>query len=165
MWNVLRVLVNYHPYSLTKIWNRSASVASSFAANSRYKVVRFEDITDGPEQEIRAICEFLGIDFLPSILEVPQIGSSNKRNSSASAGISRDVVGTWKNTLPKGDILVCERMSAKHMADYGYTVISKRSWSWRLLAPVFRFPFHVLGAVLMNPRILVLYARSLLRRK
>lgn len=70
--NVLRVLFNYHPYTLTKLWIKSARVAAQLRSDEHYRVVKFEHVAQDPEKEIRDVCEFLGLEFRPSLLEVPQ---------------------------------------------------------------------------------------------
>lgn len=163
--NSLRVLVNYHPYTLTKLWIESARVAKRHSSDERYKIVKFEEVTQNPEKEIRAVCQFLGLEFRPSLLEVPQVGSSSKVHDAARVGVSSDVVDTWKRTLPEGDVVICERMAAELMKDYSYEPVSKPGWGWRVLGPLIRFPFHVIGAALLNPRVIYLHIRSMAKRK
>jgi hypothetical protein len=163
--NVLRVLVNYHPYTLTKLWIKSARVAAQLRSNERYKVVEFEQVTRDPEREIRAISRFLGIEFRPSMLDVPQVGSSNKVHDDTKVGVSSDVVDTWKQTLPKGDVVICERMAAELMRDYSYEPVSKSEWSWRVLGPLIRFPFHILGAVILNLGVVRIHIRAMVKKK
>jgi len=165
MSNVLRVLINYHPYSLTRLWLNSAKVAARHRDDSRYKVVRFEDVAKDPEKEVRAICRFLDVEFLPAMLDVPQVGSSNKVHDPAKTGVSSDVVDAWTRTLPKGDIYVCERMAAAPMRDYSYEPVSRPGWSWRMLGALIRFPFHIVGAALLNSGVVYLYVKSMVKHR
>jgi hypothetical protein len=165
IWNVLRVLVNYHPYTLTRLWKKSARVAAELRSNDRYRVVKFERLASDPESEVRAISQFLEIEFNPAMLLVPQVGSSIKVHDETKLGVTSDVVDSWRRVLPKGDIVVCERVAAKLMKDNGYEPVGKPAWGWRVLGPLFRFPFHVLGAVALNSSVIGVHVRSMVRSK
>jgi hypothetical protein len=68
--------------------------------------LRFEDlVTDAPAR-MREVCEFSGIDFLPSVLEYTQGGESSRSNSSfaASPGIDESALTRYRDTLPEKSV-------------------------------------------------------------
>ncbi|MGW7045873.1 sulfotransferase family protein [Streptomyces avermitilis] len=56
--------------------------------------VRYEDITAGPEQELRRLCVFLGIDFEPTMLEY-----GRKDDSQVVKGL-----GDWRDKIRSGSV-------------------------------------------------------------
>jgi len=66
----------------------------------RYRLVRFEDLVTSPEREVRTICEFIGIDFEPSLLEgVDVVGSSFADERHAAAGIDPGAAERWRQEI------------------------------------------------------------------
>ena len=41
-----------------------------------YRLIRYEDVVTAPEEEVRGICEYLGVEYMPEMLEPKQYGSS-----------------------------------------------------------------------------------------
>jgi hypothetical protein len=161
--NAFRMLANYHPYTLSKLWAATAKIADSNRNQDRYRVVIFEQLVSRPDYEVEKICRFIGIEYRHEMLAVPQIGSSNKLHATDKIGVTSDVIDAWKNNLPEGDVLVCEHLTRQWMKRYGYIATGDGSWSWRALMPALRFPFHVLGAILANPRVIYLHLKVLAR--
>lgn len=163
--NVLRVLGNYHPYTLTKLWNRAAYTAYKYDGNKRYMLVVFEKLTSQPSAVVDAICNFLGLKFDPAMLLVPQVGSSNRTHDPSKMGISSDVVDAWMGRLPKGDIYVCEKVAAEAMNKFGYAHVSKASWMVYTLGPVLRFPLHLIASMIFNPKLVYVQIKALVNKK
>jgi hypothetical protein len=163
--DAFRVLSNYHPITLTKLWKTSATIAQRHRNSNRYRVVLFEDLIEAPEQQMKSICEFLEIEFHQSILDVPQVGSSNKRHDYSKRGISADVVDAWRPRLPKGDIYLCEKIAGDLLETFDYQPVSKGSWALRAVASLFRFPFHVFGSLIFNPKVILVQIKALANLK
>ena len=73
--------------------------------------VRFEDLVTDTETSMRRICEFLGIDYSPVLLEYTQGGEASQSNSSfaASSGIDYSVLTRYRESLPSATISFVER--------------------------------------------------------
>jgi len=163
--NVFRVFFNYHPYTITKLWLKSARVALKHSNTANYKTLVFEELVKNPEKELNQVCDFLGVDFQPKMLEVPQVGSSNKIHDRASEGISSDVVEAWKGKLSKGDVYICERLSKKLLQKFSYQSNSNKSWFFYTLPALIRFPIHIIGSLLLNPKIIYIQIKALINLK
>lgn len=163
--NVLRVLSNYHPYTLSKLWRKSAQIAQAHQNNTRYKVVIFEHLVVEPEHEVKEICKFLNLEFNNSMLSVPQIGSSNKKHEEKVMGISADVVDTWKTRLPRGDIYISEKLTSGLSNLFGYNEVAQSSWLLFTFGSILRFPFHVVGAIIFNPKVILVQIKALVNIK
>ncbi|NNE54765.1 MAG: sulfotransferase, partial [Flavobacteriales bacterium] len=61
-WEVFRLRVNYHPITLSKLWNAAISASLPFAEDERVLNVHFEDILEGPTSTAQTICAHLGVD-------------------------------------------------------------------------------------------------------
>jgi hypothetical protein len=73
--------------------------------------LRFEDLVTDTEARMREVCQFVGIQFLPSVLEYTQGGEISRSNSSfvASAGIDQSALTRYRETLPASTIAYLEK--------------------------------------------------------
>ena len=147
----LRVWVNYHPYTISRLWNQATKTACRLQGHPRFKIVSFESLLTEPEQTIRGLCEFLEIPFEESMLDVGQVNSSHQSSvGGARRGIHKDALETWSQVLSPAEISITDRKCAQGMASLGYQPVAQ--------APVpeikqqFSYIFHVLGVLLVNPR-------------
>ena len=161
MRNVLRVLCNYHPYTFSRLWRKSAHIALKHKNGDRYKVVVFEQFVSQPESVARDICQFLDLEFHVEMLSVPQVGSSNKIHDYGKNGITADVVNVWKCNLPKGDVYICETVVSDLLKEFGYNYISRKNWIFCTIGSLLRFPFHILGSMLLNPKVIYVQIKAL----
>jgi hypothetical protein len=81
----------------------------------RVHMVRFEALKLYPEQEVRRLCSFLGIDFLPAMLDpdtyTDHNGSKWRGEESQSFPEEKDplaAVGRWKRKITPEDLYLCE---------------------------------------------------------
>jgi hypothetical protein len=117
----IRSWVNYHPIIISKLWNASIRAAERFAEHDRVYALRFEELLANPEEIVQKICEFLGISFDTSLLEIPQIGSSVRVDQPEQKGINRDRAGSWaKGDLNPTEIFVCQKITEVLMERNGY---------------------------------------------
>ena len=163
--NVLRVLSNYHPYTISNLWKIAAMIAIKNKATDRYKVVVFEELVLNPELEIKRVCSFLNLDFNESMLAVPQVGSSNKMHDRQKIGISSDVVDSWKEKLPKGDTYICESVLTDYLSQFGYSKVGNRHWLYYTIGSMLRFPFHIAGSILFNANVIYIHIKAMVKLK
>ncbi|MDP9273798.1 MAG: sulfotransferase [Chloroflexota bacterium] len=63
----------------------------------RYRLIRFEDLVANPEREVRSLCEFIGIEYSPDMLEgVDVVGSSFEAARHSSTGFDRRTIERWR---------------------------------------------------------------------
>lgn len=85
----------------------------------QYLVMRFEDLVTDPTSSIQRLCDFLGIDFSPSMLDQSTINSSF-RGRNEKQGFDRPAMDRWRTVLHP---LVREwfrRWCAGSMREFGY---------------------------------------------
>lgn len=159
---VVRVWLNYHASTMSLLWLKA--VASGFAVegNARVKRVRYEDIVNKPEQTIKGICVFLGIEFAKEMLSIPRIASSTATNTNQDKGISQESAAAWKVGLPPGDKAICEHITWKAAHHLGYDVADAPLFSYHVALHFLRYPFHALGVFLANPKRAMIQVRGIL---
>ncbi|WP_395573530.1 sulfotransferase family protein [Streptomyces sp. BK79] len=101
-----------HPESIARSWHESdpvkrpydkavgevlpylAAVEEARAADADGFTVRYEDITAGPEREMRRLCAFLGVDYEPAMLHYGE----------RSGGELVRGLGDWRDTIRTGTV-------------------------------------------------------------
>ena len=80
------------------------------AQHGRAMRLRFEELVTDTEGRMREVCEFAGIEFLPSVLKYTQGGEISHSNSSfaASPGIDQSALTRYRETLPASTIAYLE---------------------------------------------------------
>lgn len=147
----IRAWVNYHPYTVVRLWVSSVRMASRFENNHRFISVRFEDLLKQSESNIRTLCSFAGIEFEPRMLLVSQIGSSVGVDKPESTGIDANRSGSWINGgLSDVELAICQKVAAKEMSEMGYAVKSVEVVSWRIFISMLNFTLKVLLALILN---------------
>ena len=117
----IRYWLNYHPITISKLWQGNINAAKQFAKDSRVKEVRFEDLVDNPQKIVTEICKFLDLSYSEKLLEVPQIGSSSTRDLSEKSGIDRSKAQNWyKGGLTNTEIFWCQKLARTLMEEYDY---------------------------------------------
>lgn len=150
----LRMWVNYHPYTAARLWASASRAAQRLSDHPRFVPIRFEDLLESPEQTIRFMCDRLGIDFEPAMLEVPQINSSHQSSvGGARRGLHKDAIDAWRTTLPPGEAAIAERICGKLMAYYGYATDTRQpSCGIGELRYKLTYLLHAAGVLAVNPR-------------
>jgi hypothetical protein len=106
-----------------------AGMAARKEYGDRIYTLRYEDLVAEPEDHIRKICDFLQMEFEPSMLDVSGQNAAEKYDhTAAQTGIVKTSVGRWKTVLKKEEVAVCQWQAGKEMNDLGYrtTAIAAR---------------------------------------
>lgn len=147
---VRRLRMNYHPYTIARLWNSSFDAAKRHAGDPDVVGIRFEDLTTSPEATMRKICEVVGIPYEPAMLEVPHAGSSSAMDDHTKKGIRTDRGESWKKGLDHTEVAICQRTSGSRMAEQGYVMADVSPGALSLMAAWLRFPFKLIGAFALN---------------
>lgn len=146
-----RLRINYHPITISKLWNASQRAALPFVEFERVQTVIFEDLVNEGERVVKDLCEFIGISFTPKMLQIPQVGSSNEADKPDSFGIKTERAGNWeKGGLNKGEVWFCQKICREYMESYGYSIKPVKPGIWYRLWYNLSFPFKVMLALLFN---------------
>ncbi|HNV98392.1 MAG TPA: sulfotransferase [Chitinophagales bacterium] len=146
-----RLRINYHPITISKLWNSSIRAAAKFKEHPKVHNVIFEQLVNASEQEVRDLCAFLDISFHPDMLRIPQVGSSNEADKPDAFGIKTERAGNWeKGGLNAAEVWFCQRICGDNMRMYGYEIKKMPASPLLILAYYISFPFKLVLAVLFN---------------
>jgi Sulfotransferase family len=109
---------SYHPILASLMWRgviRAEYDARQRFGGERIRLERFEDLVATPDPSVRALCEWLELEFEPQMLEIPVVNSSYA-GSSAPEAIDR-----WRAKLPPRELAAVERCCGELMAELGYS--------------------------------------------
>lgn len=116
----IRLRINYHPITLSKLWNAAIGAALKFKNDKRVLTVIFEELLDQPEATIRRICAHMGVDFNPEMLMITQESSSIEMDSDEK-GFKKERAVNWrKGGLNDTEIWWCQQISGDYMKQYGF---------------------------------------------
>jgi len=137
----IRTWVHYHPISNSFLWKSAVKAAQPFVDDGHVHLVKFEDLLSNPEDEVQKVCDFIGIPYLNTMLEIPVVGSSFLKEHSAKTGIDRSRTANWqKGGLNSAELYINQRVTADIMRTYNYES-----------AKVFPNPFLVLFYLISLP--------------
>lgn len=146
-----RLKINYHPITISKLWNSSIRAALKFKGHPKVHNMIFEKMVNESEQEIKSLCAFLEIDFNDNMLMIPQVGSSNEADKPDAFGIKTERAGNWeKGGLNKGEIYFCQHICGDFMKQYGYEVKPISPNPLLLVYYYISFPIKIMLALLFN---------------
>jgi hypothetical protein len=113
-------------------WLYSARLAQENARRhpDRYLVVRYEDLVVDPDAVARMVCDFLGEDYRPELLELRGMPSYREKllaqadaptRDGASPLITARFVGSFHGRLPARELTFLEARAGNAMRHHGYT--------------------------------------------
>ncbi len=164
--HTLRTWMNYHPYTVAKLWRGASAIARQLQNHPRFTVLRFEDLLERPEVTVRDLCERIHVDYEPAMLDVSQINSSHQSSvGGARKGLHRDAIDKWKTELLPAETSITERYCGSLMEGFGYTAQKAVSGIWYTeLRYRLSYPLHIAGVFMVNPRRALIQVRALLSK-
>jgi len=82
--------------------------------------VRYEDLVQDPEREIRQICDFLSLEYEPSMLKVTAERNGAIWTPGPGSGIDIHSIGRWHNVLTREESAFSEWLAGAEMKDLNY---------------------------------------------
>lgn len=147
----LRAWINYHPITISQLWRSAVRAADDFEGEPWLRTVRFEDLVAEPEEQVRAICEFVGLDFSGDLLSIPQVGSSIAPDRPDRRGIDPSRVGRWREGgLSDTEIWICQKITGSVGRRHGYEPVPVAPGILGAAGHGLAFPLKSLGALLAN---------------
>lgn len=148
---VVRAWANYHPYIISRLWVAAVRAARPYTGHPRFVSIRYEDLLDKPEETVRAICSYIGVEYHPGMLEVPQVGSSSGMDRPDRCGIDASRMGAWrKGGLTKTELSICERVCKEELQRLGYECNNPQAAFWRIWLSMGGFVFKAILALALN---------------
>ena len=143
--------MNYHPFTISKLWDTNIRAAERFKADSRVYFLRFEDLLSKPEMTVKDICEFVNIPFESELLEVPQIGSSSEIDQPENKGLNTNRLEGWrKGDLSSTELFICQTSNKESMKRYSYEMELVGINVITLTLSFLFFPIKLILSLLLN---------------
>ncbi len=151
-YEMVRSRINYHPVTMSKIWNNVMLTAKQYHNHSSVMVVRYEDLIEDPRQVVQHICRHLNIVYTASMLDIPVIGSSNFEDSTQT-GIDSSKTGQWnKGGLNDAELYICQKITGQVMKSFNYIPVSASVNPVRIGLYYVLLPVSLILALLFNVR-------------
>jgi hypothetical protein len=110
----------YHPVFTSLLWRSSANLLlkhSRQCCNGRIILVRYETLVEQPQEEVRRVCDFLGLDYTDVLTQVEPPNSSFEQSSS---GIYSASIGRWYECLSQEETWWVQTLAGSAMHKCGY---------------------------------------------
>jgi hypothetical protein len=113
-------------------WSRSTETGLAYQRRygaDRYRVLRYEQLVQSPEENLRVICGFLGIDDHPTLKMPTRNGrpwGGNSMFAQQFKQISAEPGGRWKKSMGIDDLVLIEGLTRSSMRRLGYEVSGAR---------------------------------------
>ena len=148
---VIRAWFNYHPVTISKLWNSSAKKILDSAKKKNIYVIKFEELIMQPETVIKELCNFLNIDFNVSMLMIPAEGSSIANDVPGKSGIDKSKTGNFlRGGLTGAEIYMCQKITATLRKEFGYKDVKVPPDVLKISVSYICFPIKLFFALLLN---------------
>jgi len=143
----------------------SVRAAQELEEHERFISLHFEDLLKDPEQHIRALCDFIGLNYEAGMLNIPQVGSSTGVDCPDKVGIDYTKTLGWKKGgISKAELAICQHVAVQEMERLGYEVEPVSIPIWRRWLSMMTFVLKISFALLLNLRRSKNIIRSIRRR-
>lgn len=147
----IRAKINYHPITISMLWK--SSIKNYLHNKDRVYTVFYEQIVADPNVEVKIVCDYLGLEFEPEMLQVEQVGSSLDASEyqKVGKGISKKSVGAWRRGgLNSTELFICQIINGKLMKQLGYKTVRTLPNPILIIFYLFTFPVKICVAFLAN---------------
>jgi hypothetical protein len=124
------------PFGPNNAWAASQWWARGIRAGARAQAehpgavltVRYEDLAERPAEEVRRVCEFLGLSYSDAMLELEHVDPARIVPDQAAwfptlfDGINTSAVGRWRREMGARDRRIFAALAGAELAQLGYDV-------------------------------------------
>jgi omega-hydroxy-beta-dihydromenaquinone-9 sulfotransferase len=144
-----RARINYHPLTISKLWNAAARETMKWHHHPQVKVVRYEDFVTNPQRVTQDLCNFIGIDYKEGMERVQKVGSSVVADETQQ-GMRADSQHWKHDGLNKSEVAICESVNAALMPLWNYEPSHAAGNALVTSGYYALLPFQLGAAVAMN---------------
>jgi hypothetical protein len=145
-----RIQRSYNAVLHALLWR--SSMAAAVRAHDTYgdasvRLQPYEQLVSEPDDSLRGLAEWLGLEYDPAMLDIPIVHSSYglKGEGTSTAPIDR-----WQQKLPAAEIAVIQRCCGGFMAAFGYELVETNVRTMSLVRTWLSGPAAFLRAVTAN---------------
>lgn len=147
---VARLKANYHPITMSQLWNAAIGAASAFQGHERVTTMRYEDLLNEPEESIKNLCSFCEIEYHQDMLNIPVASSSIRADRSGERGIDASSADAWKDHLTNSEVRIVQRWCGKRMKQLRYKPVEVESATIQYLTTIISYPWKIALALVAN---------------
>jgi len=132
----------------------------------RFYTIKYEDLVQNPEANLKKICSFLSIPYCPEMLSYHKYKNEftnvifisdeylKRYHTSILEPVNTEKIGQWKKRLSRKKIKMAERIAGKYLDKYGYERLSP--------TPGFLTNFYIIPGLLLYRLILLIKRISIM---
>ncbi len=147
---VARLKSNYHPITMSQLWNSAVGAADAFENHPRVTTLRYEDLLNHPETSLKELCSFCEIAYEEDMLNIPVASSSIRADRAEVRGIDNRHTMAWKEHLTENEVRIVQRWCGKAMKRHGYEPVKVESASLPYIASMLSYPWKIAVALIKN---------------
>ena len=122
-------------------WTLRLTKARQHQANPNYVEVFYEKLVESPETELRRLCDFLGLEFNPGMLDFAEVNRREELvpshrlawHSATLEPVQNSRVAAWQQALAPKDIARFELMAGHRLLGFGYALQQSRLGRFRVV--------------------------------
>lgn len=102
---------------------RRARAAGERLGSGRYRELRYEDLVADPERELRALCEFVELEYTPAMLAYEDTSNIPLTDKMRASGVIRPPGSSgrdWRSQMTSRQLAVVETVAGEQLAAFGY---------------------------------------------
>lgn len=145
--DVERIKKMYHPIMTSFLWKsslRQLPKTYSLVHKNNRILVRYEDLVQRPEETLKKVCQIIGEEFEPEMLN---IGYNNSSFGTDAKGIFTASVGRWKRGLRPEEVEIAQIIGGQDMVKVGYQKEKVRFSPLKLLSILLSTPCAFIRAL------------------
>lgn len=135
----------------TLYWRKTIRTVERFQKffPKRFYIIKYEDLVADPEKYLTEMCSFLGIPFVPEMLQYRERKTAdftkvifttdeyfNANHTSILEPVNTSKIGGWKTRLSKSSIRKAERIAGEYLDKYGYERYKKSPGLWTFFSTI-----------------------------
>lgn len=103
-------------------WNKAARQMEMLSKSipNKFYIIRFEDLVEFPERELRKLCEFIGEDFDESMLDI-DVTNTHFDKPKESSGFSKEVLNRWQSKLTSDQKYLVDMFTSEYRKKLRYS--------------------------------------------
>lgn len=162
----LRNRVAFHPFTTTRLWAKATHQAVALSEHPRFMAVKFEDLINDPDTQLKTLCEFLGIPLEDALYDVQVMGSSHNTSRLSEHKFDRETLQRWRSSLRDDEIVACEKRAASLMRDFDYRPVSDiKDGLFGRVRQTVTFPLHLVATALIDPKRVKIQIQAMMRAR
>lgn len=112
----------YHPVITSLLWKsnvRRISALKTKIPKENMMIIKYEELVHNPEQIGRQVCQLIGEEFEPDMLNIT---TNNSSDQTESKGIFTSSVGKWRGKLGNEEVFIAQWINRRELAELEYSL-------------------------------------------